>query len=410
VATITWAKPAVDSAGVAKYIVTATPSKKSCVFRTPLAEFRCVISGLKIGTSYSFTVAARNKNGGGSTSAPSPKVKIVGLPTSANTSVVNDPSFHQPGSVVSNGTDVWVANFIGGSNGNGFISEINASTNTVTEIDDPSINQPTFIALNGTDLWVVNYHGGPNALGSISVIDTATNAVTQINDPSFNGPCCVTFDDGYAWVLNTSSAASDSIGSISKINLTTDAVTVIASNSFQDPQDIVSSGDYVWVADVYGGPGSGAVSKIDVVTDAITDITKLNVIHNPYDLATNGKEVWVASSNTGLALTGTTAYLPLVATINTSTDAVSATYGPLPGDSRWIAFDGTNVWFLPETGLTGSYLYEENAATGKVLQVDTDGLVNATELAADGKYVWITDSASGTNQGSVEKISEASKP
>lgn len=409
--TVTWAPPSANKTSVAKYVVTANPSGKTCELTSYFPQLRCVLTGLKNGTSYTFTVAALNKKGIGTASRPSSKVKVMGLPMSSSVTEINDPSFDQPGAIVADNSNVWVANYTGGAYGNGSISVIKESTGTVTQINDPSIDQPDGIAENGGVVWVLNSAGGAYGNGSISEIDAATGAVTQLNDPSFTFPVGITFDGGYAWVLNASTSTDSNgneVGSISEIDLATGAITSLASNSFQSVTAITSNGNYVWVADQFGGPGSGAVSKIDIATGAVTVISKVSVIHNPIDIATNGNEVWVTNEGEGLAVSGTTAYLPLIAMINPDTDAVSAAYGPLPGDARETLWEGTSAWFDPAHEYSSSYVDEENIATGQVLQLDTIDLTNAAGIAADGTDVWIADNSGGTSgNGYVTKIAES---
>jgi len=116
----------------------------------------------------------------------------------------------------------------------------------------------------------------------------------------------------------------------------------------------------------------------------------------------------VTNEGEGLAVSGTTAYLPLIAMINPDTDAVSAAYGPLPGDARETLWEGTSAWFDPAHEYSSSYVDEENIATGQVLQLDTIDLTNAAGIAADGTDVWIADNSGGTSgNGYVTKIAES---
>jgi len=70
-ATVLWAKPSsTGGSAITKYVVTSTPSGKSCTAK----GLSCKVSGLKNGTAYSFTVVAYNKHGAGTRSAASKKV------------------------------------------------------------------------------------------------------------------------------------------------------------------------------------------------------------------------------------------------------------------------------------------------------------------------------------------------
>src|SRR5664280_859145 len=70
-ASVSWAKPAsTGGSPITKYIVTSLPSAKKCT----TTKLTCKVSGLKNGTSYSFTVVAYNRHGAGARSAASKKV------------------------------------------------------------------------------------------------------------------------------------------------------------------------------------------------------------------------------------------------------------------------------------------------------------------------------------------------
>ena len=397
--TVMWSKPANTGGAISKYVVTAHPSNKTCF--TP--QRVCVLAGLKNGASYSFTVSATNRAGTGPKSRASKKVRPKSLPASSSITEINNASFNQSDAIVSNGTDVWVANYTGGAYGNGSVSKINIATGLVTQIDDPSFNTPSGLAVNGTDVWVTNGSGGTSGNGSVSQINIATGLVTQIDDPSFSYPIGITLDGGYAWVLNAGNGTTN-LGSVSQVNIAVGSVTSITDPSFNSPSSITSSGNYVWVANQYGGPGSGSVSKINIATGSITAISDLGIIHNPTDIATNGSAVWVTSAGEGLAISGSdSSTLPILSVINVNSNAVKPVNGPLPSNSGdAVAWDGTNAWVE-----NNGYLYELNPANGKVLQCDTKGLNEPGGISADGINVWISHFTGGASgNGYVTKIAE----
>ena len=83
---------------ITKYVATAAPSGKSCT----AMGLSCKVAGLKNGTSYTFTVAAYNKNGVGTRSMPSNKVTPKAGTASVRTIVVT------PSTGLSNGQSVTV--------------------------------------------------------------------------------------------------------------------------------------------------------------------------------------------------------------------------------------------------------------------------------------------------------------
>ncbi|MGA7834936.1 MAG: fibronectin type III domain-containing protein [Acidimicrobiales bacterium] len=76
--TVKWAAPASRGASaIREYVVTSHPSSRTCATRST----RCVVAGLKPGSSYTFTVVAKNSSGAGS-------------PGSSNRVTVDKPSVY----------------------------------------------------------------------------------------------------------------------------------------------------------------------------------------------------------------------------------------------------------------------------------------------------------------------------
>ena len=115
---------------------------------------------------------------------------------------INGSSFNNPAAISSDGTNVWVANAMGGTYGTGSVSEIDISTGGVTEVDDPSFDNPEAVSSDGNNVWVANATGGTYGAGSVSEIDVVTGTVTSINDPSFFYPDAISSDGTNVWVAN----------------------------------------------------------------------------------------------------------------------------------------------------------------------------------------------------------------
>ena len=87
-ATVTWVKPTgTGGSPITKYVVTSGPSGKTCT----AMGLKCKVTGLKNGTSYTFTVVAYNKNGAGARSASSNKV-VPKASTASTRALVVTPS------------------------------------------------------------------------------------------------------------------------------------------------------------------------------------------------------------------------------------------------------------------------------------------------------------------------------
>ncbi len=78
-ATVTWTAPTVTGGSpITGYTVTSTPTAKTCVVGGTATT--CTVTGLKVNTSYTFKVRAKNANGTGATSTASTAVTTTTVP------------------------------------------------------------------------------------------------------------------------------------------------------------------------------------------------------------------------------------------------------------------------------------------------------------------------------------------
>ena len=88
------------------------------------------------------------------------------------------------------GGRVFVANYNGGFNDNGFITELNASTGALEGVlsgEPYHFGSPHDMALVGGDLFVTNFYGGPNLDGSLTEINASSGAVVGVvQGPSYH--------------------------------------------------------------------------------------------------------------------------------------------------------------------------------------------------------------------------------
>jgi hypothetical protein len=77
---VKWARPAsIGATPIREYVVTSKPSAKSCVTKTTT----CVVTGLRLGSSYTFSVIAKNGNGA-SIKSTSNRIKVAKASTYFN--------------------------------------------------------------------------------------------------------------------------------------------------------------------------------------------------------------------------------------------------------------------------------------------------------------------------------------
>jgi len=113
-AVVSWSAPTSDGgATITRYVATSHPANKTCTtFGTT-----CTMSGLTNGTTYTFTVVAKNKVGASSSSSPSQSVTPMA-------SIVNPPALTiQPSADLTNGATVKVSGTNFTPNGQVFLVE-----------------------------------------------------------------------------------------------------------------------------------------------------------------------------------------------------------------------------------------------------------------------------------------------
>src|SRR4051794_26386353 len=169
--------------------------------------------------------------------------------------------------------------------------------------------------------------------------------------------------------------------------------------SGNNPFGLAFDGTNVWIAN----SGSDSVSKMNPATGTMTE-TALPAGSLPLEVAFDGTNMWVTDNGTGkvskiVASTGVK-----VGDFNTSLIPDVAISAPIG-----VAFDGTNVWVANDGKGTVSKI---NPATGAIISefaVSTGSNAvdptasEPTGVAFDGVDIWVTNNATGT----VSKVDRA---
>jgi hypothetical protein len=322
---------------------------------------------------------------------------------------INSSTFNSPCGISYDGTNVWVANQTGGSDGNGSVSEIDVATGAVTEIDSSTFNEPMAITANGSGAWVANGYGGTDGNGSVSKINITTGAVTQINSSTFNDMSSIAADSSNVWAA---SLIGGEDGSVSKINITTGAVTKVTSSTFSFPEGIASDGTNVWVANSAGGTDdNGSLSEINVASGTVTT-TNDPSINSPVGVALTGPDVWVANQMGGTNGVGSvTEIVP-----SSSTSGSGSTTGSVPGAPIALhatagAASAALTWKAPSSdgGSTISSYVATSKPGGKTCTT-TATSCSVSGLEAGVWYTFTVVANNDTGRSKASKVSNKVKP
>ena len=276
-----------------------------------------------------------------SINAPTNTISVAAKVTMTNYSVPGNPE-----AIGFDGTNMWTANYGGGS-----VSKITPS-GVVTTYGGLG-GSPSGVAFDGTNIWVSNYGGG-------SVSKITPSGATSTYSVS-GGPNDIAFDGlGHMWTANYSG------NSVSEISST--GTVMHTYNVGANPYGIAFDGTNMWAANMTD-------SSVTKVTPTGTTTTYA-VGWNPARIAFDGTNMWTAndigSSVTKVSSSGAT-----------STYVVSGS-----ADPYGIAFDGTNMW----TANYGANSVSEISASGTITTFNGTGfLSNPHGIAFDGTNMWISN-------------------
>ena len=404
---------------IVEYSITGTDATNSandvtsdCAAVVAASSQSCSVPHVTVGDSYTFSVQAINAEGAGPSSSPSTSVTVFAWPfddpigatvsginawfadyeggpdgdgfvTELNTftnsaTEIDATQFDNPQAISSDGTHVWVADASGGSTNEGSVIELDASGNFIREIDSPDFSDPDAISSDGTDVWVANVHGGTNGTGSVVEIDVASGAIVQqINSLDFVNPSGISSDGTNVWVANEYDGTSG-VGSVTEIDAATGTqLTAITSADFANPSAISSDGTDIWVANSTGGSGTGSVVELNSSGVEVRNITS-SIFDLPVALSSDGSDVWVANYSGGGGQGN-------ILEIDIPSGSVSVVSAGTVDEPRGIAAESGEVAFDDESG--GAHGIGDGDAMTTFIEPSTPTITNIpAEAFVGGSY------------------------
>lgn len=195
-------------------------------------------------------------------------------------------------------------------------------------------------------------------------IDPATNKVTH-RITAGNSPCAVVPGAGAIWVGNYGS------GDVTRISLRTLKVEATIQAGLH-PNDIQFAAGAIWVTNL----ADHTVSRIDPTTNKV--VATIKVVERPAGIGVTPGAVWIGSQ-TGF-----------VSRIDVATNAVTNMKTPVP--ATWATFDRDSVWF---SYTAGSGIVKIDAKSGKIAAI-----IPTADRPTDGDVlngaVWIAHWGDGS--------------
>jgi DNA-binding beta-propeller fold protein YncE len=215
------------------------------------------------------------------------------------------------------------------------IYRIDRETRTVVARIPTGLADPTgelSLAAGAEAIWVLS-----SAEGTLSRIDAASNEVVA-RIPVLPQSYSAAFADGAVWISNTGSVDRLSPGSVQRIDPLTNRVAATVRTG-PVPSFIAAGEGAVWTLNW----GDGSMTKVNSVDNRPEVTIPLGMEGGGGDIATGGGRVWIRGTKV------------LLASLDPSTNSVTAVYGPPAGsgavrvadDLVWVTAHDTNtIWVL----------------------------------------------------------------
>jgi YVTN family beta-propeller protein len=296
--------------------------------------------------------------------------------TSTNTVVKTVPVGREPEGVAitPNGSYAYVANV-----GSGTVSVIKTSTDTVVKtVEVGGVPEGVAITPNGNYAYVTT---GVHP-GTVSVIKTSTNTlvktVTVGSDPV---AVAITPNGNYAYVAN------DGSGTVSVVNTSTNTVVkTVTILGGPDALAITPNG-----SDAYVSRGNVDVQVIKTSTDSVVNTVNAGNAPDGVAITANGNDAYVTDIGSRS-----------VSVINTSTNTVVNTV-PVGGEPVGVAITPNG---------SDAYVANEGSGTLSVIKISTDTVVKTVTVGIAPYAVAITTTTAGSSsraKPSAQQKSERAK-
>ena len=278
-----------------------------------------------------------------------------------------------PGSIRSDGADVWVSSITTGT-----VSRIRASDGKLLESWTGATNAGGVLVAMGR-VFVT----GLLRPGSLYMIDPshpvgAVATVAPVGDVAVG----IAFDGRRIWTANLGGMTANTGGTVSIVTpgpATPWQVTTVSAG-FEQLAGILFDGKNIWVTDT----SAGTLLKLD--GDGAIEQT-VPVGANPQNPAFDGKNIWVPNAGDD-SLT----------VVRASDGAVLKTFSAENGDQNglseplWAAFDGQRILV---TNFNGGLSLFQATDLSTIDNPPTPGVLNPKGVCSDGVNFWVSFAGSG---------------
>lgn len=222
-----------------------------------------------------------------------------------------------------------------------------------------------------------------SAPGQLSEINTATATVsTSVSIPTNSVSSVAPSSTGDLWVT---SPTGNTVTAVNPTTGTVNATIPVGTN----PTSVSSGGSSVWVAN----SGSNTVSQIAPTTNQVVNTVPVGT--NPVAISSDPADTWTANSGSDNV------------TEIDNRDGHVVRNIPTDGPPEGVFSDGYHVWVTtrPNGPSSPGDLEEFDASTGALIGTPLQVGDGCGAVTADGKYISVTNSTSGT----VDRIDESNR-